>query len=135
MLLPYSDSIRSNEPFVPPGCIDAPAGSTLTLEYGAPVGSLEPAWQIAFEDEPVETGDIAFEFVAPDDVVGKTIFLRATVTDPTGRRYVAYSPNPILVQMGESTGDDDDGCGCRSDRAHGSLALFAVLAYRRRRRR
>ena len=142
VLLPDdSGAIESNVAHPLRGCVDAVPGSTLTLEYGVIEGSLEPEWIAIDDDVDAATGDLALDFVPPQDTVGTQIQLRLTITDPTGQRYVAYSPESLTVLQGPEVEDDDDGGGggCRiaGDRATlgGWLSLFVLAARSRRRRR
>ncbi len=112
ILLPDDATIETGIEHVPPGCVDAPAGSTLTLEYGVAEGSLEPQWQIAQEAADVTTGALGIGVELPRDLAGQPVQLRATITDPQGRTYVAYSPRSLVVIEGPETDDADEG-GCR----------------------
>lgn len=135
ILLPDDATIETGVEHVLPGCVDAPAGSTLTVEYGVAEGSLEPDWQIAQENVEVATGDLAVGVELPRDVAGQPVQLRATITDPDGRTYAAYSPHSLIVIEGPET-DDGDGGGCRiaADRAS-SIAWLLLFGLRRRRHR
>lgn len=132
-------------PHAVPGCVDVAPGSTLTLQWGELVGSLEPQWQTVIDAEPVSTGELAVEFVAPAAAAGKTVKLRAIVDDGAGHSYVAYGPRTIAVNPsdgGDDTGDDGGGsgggCACGRGRVGGpvvlaALALFVATPRRRRR--
>lgn len=156
VLLLSTSEVEVGEAYVPPGCIDAPDGSTLRLEYGLAQGSLQPEWTIASDDVLVATGPLDVEFVPSEAAIGG-VYFRATVTDPDGRTYVAYSPRPITVAQASdsptgSSGDDsnssadsddqseeDDGprqgCGCATGRGVTAWSLLAIMACLRRRAR
>lgn len=138
------------EPYAVPGCIEAPAGSTITASWGSIVGTAEPEWIPFVEDAPVQTGALALDFVPPAEAVG-SIKIRMEITDPAGRSYVAYTPAPIGVigaaGDGGSTGDDGPaqdedgggGGGCRvmgepaPSAWSGLLLVFLAPALRQRR--
>jgi len=115
ILLPDEASLVPGMEYAPPGCIDAPAGSTVTLEYGVVEGSLEPDWQVLEEDLEVTTGELALAFEVPSCVAGN-VKLRATITDPSGASYVAYSPGNLTIVQDpadeKACRDSDEGCGC-----------------------
>ena len=136
-LLSESPDLSDGAPHAIPGCVDAPAGSTITLEWGEVVGSVEPEWRPVVEDEPVSTGMLDLEVVLPDADPGDGMALvkrRATVTDPSGKSYVAYSPGTYTV--GRRAPEED---GCQIAPAHtapGGLAVLVPLfAFGLRRRR
>jgi MYXO-CTERM domain-containing protein len=129
------------EPLVISGCVQAPAGSTLTAYWGTIEGIDEPQWVPFLEDEPAESGELSLEFMAPAEA-GSTVKLRVEITDPAGRAYVAYTPTTITV-IGMAPADDGGGresCACSSeplDRRGSLVGLLVVvlLGARRRRRR
>ena len=133
-----------------PGCVDVAAGSTLTLQWGELVGSLEPQWETVIDAEPVSAGDLAIDFVAPAAAAARTVKLRAIVDDGAGHTYVAYGPRTIAVNpdaggdAGGEAGDDGGGgggCACAGVRASGPRGLAVLtmllptLVWRRRRTR
>lgn len=144
VFLPREDGLIANrgEPLAVTGCVEAPEGSTVTASWGTIVGVDEPQWVPFLEDEPVDSGELTLDLVAPAEA-GATIKLRVEITDPQGRTYVAYTPTTIAVvgEVMETGGDDDgggEGCGCASDRPSGSagpLGLLVLLGLLRRRRR
>lgn len=112
------------------GCADVPAGTTVTLEWGSVVGAAEPAWQVLLEDEPIESGELTLDFTPPLSAGGESVVkLRATVTDPQGKQYVAYSPGAYAVLPGMEVDDDTDaGCAvARRPRSGGALAVGALV--------
>jgi MYXO-CTERM domain-containing protein len=139
VFLPRDDGLLASrgEPLVVAGCVQAPAGSTVTAAWGTIEGVDEPQWVPFLEDQPVESGPLSLEFVAPAEA-GATVKLRVEITDPAGRRYIAYTPTTIAV-VGEApadAGDDDDeGCSCSSKPGGGALVGLVVLLRARRRRR
>jgi hypothetical protein len=136
ILTPDEALLETGLPHALPGCVDAPPGSTLTLEYGEVEGTLEPAWQVAQTDLFTETGPLMVAFTPPDDVAGSVLALRITITDPGGARYVAYSPAAYAVMAGPQMPDDGgSGEGCRiATPAIPAMPLLLVLLGLRRRR-
>ncbi len=125
------------------GCADVADGSTVTLQWGAKVGSVEPQWQTVIEDEAIASGALTLEFVPPDAAAGQVVQLRATVRDPQGHEYTAYGARVLSVMADPDGGGDDGGdgggggcsCGLPSDRGRIAAAwLAAVLVVRLRRR-
>ena len=140
VLLPDTAQILSGEPHRVLGCVDAVDGSLLTLEWGSAEGTAEPAWQVVVEDEPITSGTLELDFVPPSTAAGASVVkLRATVTDPQGRTYVAYSPGSLAVMPGADDPSDDGGGGCglasSGVASRDALALIFVLCCPRRRRR
>ena len=139
VFLPRADGLVADrsEPLVVSGCVQAPAGSTLTAYWGTIEGVDEPEWVPFLEDEPVESGELSLEFLAPA-AAGSTVKLRLEITDSAGRGYVAYTPTTIAV-VGTSPADGGGGedCACTSDRpgAGGAIVglLVVLLGVRRRR--
>lgn len=132
-LLPETAQIVGGEPHALLGCVDAPEGSTITIEWGTVVGSTEPQWQSVIEDEPVGSGDLQIELVLPNAAAdGATVKLRATVTDPQGLRHVAHSPGSYAVTPGDEPDAAPGGCGVASARAPTWMLLLLVGALRPR---
>jgi MYXO-CTERM domain-containing protein len=138
-LLASEATLEAGSPFTVPGCADVEPGSTVTLEWGEPVGTTIPQWVVAIEDEPIDDGALALAFVPPDEAANKSIRLRATVTDAQGRSYVAYTTKVLAVLPDPTPSEESGGGGCRIDDAPpgltvGLLALFALVRRRERRR-
>jgi hypothetical protein len=139
-LLHDSEVVTVGEPYAVAGCADVPAGSTLDLEWGPVEGPVEPAWQPLVDDAPIATGMLALEITLPPEAAGegfgeKRVRLRATVTDPSGNAYVAYSPGAYEVVAAEA--EADEGCACTSTRPGSPervSIVLVVLAWRRRAR-
>lgn len=134
-LLPEQVQLDAGDSHALPGCVDTPAGSTWTLEWGRPEGTLEPKWHALIEDEPIESGELAIDLVFPNEAGGPAkspaqVKLRATVTDPGGKRFVAYSPLTYAVVVGEI----DEGCGCDLAAGHRGTPLLALVILGLRRR-
>jgi hypothetical protein len=142
-LLPDSEMVTVGEPHPIAGCADVPEGSTITIEWGVVEGPVEPAWEVAVIEAPIASGPLAFDLVLPEHAADegpgeRRVRLRATVTDPSGKQYVAYSPAAYEV-VGLDTGVDepgtDDGCGCTSaDPRVSALFVLLVSTCRSRRR-
>ncbi|MCA9705726.1 MAG: hypothetical protein KDK70_07755, partial [Myxococcales bacterium] len=118
VFLPRQDGLLADraEPLIVAGCVQAPSGSTLTASWGTIEGVDEPQWVPFIEDEPVESGELSLEFMAPAET-GATVKLRVEVTDPAGRSQVAFTPTTIAV-VGDAPpagdGGGREGCGCTS---------------------
>ncbi|HWB80047.1 MAG TPA: hypothetical protein VG755_34015 [Nannocystaceae bacterium] len=143
-----STMVTTCEPHALMGCVDAPAGSTVTLEWGVVEGSVEPDWQAVVEDEAIATGPLALDLVLPATAAEATgaIKLRVTVTDPSGKQYVAYSQGVYQAIAGADEceadsasdgggdGGGDDGCcsigGAPPSQLFASVVLFALLRRR-----
>ena len=138
-LLLDNATLVPGEPYEVQGCADAPAGSTITLEWGVVEGPVEPAWAPLLVDEPIDSGPLALEVVLPDEAAregpGLTLVrLRATITDPSGKSFVAHSPGSYAVEPLEE--DSDEGCACASGSdARPSWALGVLLSLLSRARR
>lgn len=135
-LLPAEAVIEAGSPYTVPGCADVEPGSTVTLEWGESVGTTIAAWVVAIEDEPIDDGALTLEFVPPDEAANKPIHLRATVTDPDGRSYVAYT-SKLLTVTPDPTPETGGGGGCRVDDSTGAapwalVVLFGLARVRRR---
>ena len=111
-LLADEAQIVAGSPYTLLGCADVAEGTRVTLQWGEKIGTLEPEWQTALEDEPIASGTLSVVFVPPDDAGGKTIGLRAIVTDLAGRSYTARAPTVLGVTVNPDPGGDDDGGGC-----------------------
>jgi MYXO-CTERM domain-containing protein len=142
VFLPREDGLVADrgQPLSLSGCVQAPAGSTITAAWGTLEGLDEPQWVPFLEDEPVESGALSLELVLPAEA-GATVKVRVEITDPAGRSYVAHTPTTIAV-VGEvpagDTGDDagGEGCGCSTERhPHRAAWLGLVLLLVPRRRR
>lgn len=147
VFLPRADGLIATrgEPLEVVGCVEAPAGSTVTASWGTLEGIDEPQWVPFVEDEPVESGPLRLELVAPAEA-GSTVKLRVEITDPSGRQYVAFTPTTIAV-VGEAPPSDEDdggggeGCACGSGRGSdrprslGALVGLGLLVGHGRRRR
>jgi hypothetical protein len=132
--------ITAREPHDFAGCVDAAPGSTMTASWGLRVGNDEPQWQTFAQDEPAPDGTLALPFSAPDEAAGGQVKLRLEVTDPDGRRYVAFSPFVSVVANPDPLDDDDGGDGCsgchtadRSVTAGAGLLVLALAGLGRRR--
>lgn len=132
-------TVVPGEPYEVQGCADAPAGSTITLEWGVVQGPDEPEWATLLVDEPIESGPLALEMVLPDEAAGEgpgltLVRLRATITAPSGDSFVAHSPGSYAVEPRDEM-SEAAGCACASDpAARGSWALLLLgLSCSRRR--
>lgn len=135
LLLPNEQILTAGEPYTPKGCVDAPAGSTLTLEWGVVLGTAEPQWEPLVEDEPVDSGDLTLTVEFPEDAAMHNVHLRATIRDPKGRTYTAFTSKQLSIMPGAG-GDDGggDGCGCDLEPRTKAPWLAVVIAFGLRRR-
>jgi len=145
--------LRVGQRYTQPGCVEAPEGSTITASWGLVVDAATPTWQSFLEDEAVVDGPLALQFQAPAESIG-VVKLRVEIVDPTGRSYVAFSPQTIAVlaprnddpeptespteseatQDGTTaTGSDaSSGCGCRANVTGWPVAVLPWVAIRGR---
>jgi hypothetical protein len=133
------------EPHALAGCADVPVGSRVTVEWGAIEGTIEPQWEPLIVDAPIDSGPLDLEITLPDDAVSldfgeSRVRLRATATDPAGRKHIAHSSGTHRVRAPEGPaagGDDDDDAGCtialRGDRRMAWLVVIVAVLWRRRR--
>lgn len=143
VFLPRDDGLLANrgEPLVLSGCVQAQSGATITASWGTIAGIDEPTWVPFVEDEPVESGELELELVLPAEA-GSVVKVRVEITDPAGRRYVAFTPTTVAVvgEVPEPVGDPgSEGCGCATRPHHrgahhgGALVgLVLLLGLRRR---
>jgi hypothetical protein len=143
--------VNVGDTYAPAGCVEAPAGSTLSASWGLAGSGMEPQWVPFVEDMPVQTGALALEYVPPVEAAG-SVKLRVEITDPAGRSYVAYSPALIAViapsgddgteedggedtSGGEAEGGGGGGCRLQGPRqGPGTLAILLLMAAGLRRR-
>ena len=95
----YRDSVAMIE-----GCVDAPAGTTMTAEWTF-ANQPTPEWNAFATDVAVDGDAFAVEFDPPDALIDGTAALRATFTSPSGQRYTTMMANMIIV-----LDLDDPGC-------------------------
>lgn len=88
--------VRVGDSHVPIGCIDAPAGSTITASWGSVTGGLAPQWMPFAVEIPASTGPLALTYEPTSEAIGSVV-LRVEITDPGGRSYVAFTPTAIGV--------------------------------------
>jgi hypothetical protein len=84
------------------GCLDTPAGSTLSAAHADASTPGEPSWTRFVEDQPVEGEDFAVELFAADTLAGTTSMIRVEVRDALGRTYTAYMEGFVIVLENES---------------------------------
>jgi uncharacterized protein (TIGR03382 family) len=76
-------------------CTSAMAGSVLELELSPHED--EPAWQVLAANVPVEGEAVDVPWTPPPELLGSSVRLRVTVTDPLGRTGTLESPEPLHV--------------------------------------
>jgi len=123
-------------PYILPGCADVTPGTTVSVQWGESIGTLEPQWQTIAEQIAVGTGPLSVEFVPPDVDGVTSIRVRLVATDADGRTYTAYAPT-VLSVMPDPDPDSDPEGGCAvtaggAGLAHAALLLFVVARRRRR---
>lgn len=83
------------------GCVAGMEGTIVTVSW-ASASALESegdlAWEIFAEDEWAETFEVAL--MPPPEAEYEAIFLRAEAADPQGRRFVAYTREPVVFLSG-----------------------------------
>ena len=107
-----ADSLYFDESLEIPLCIDAQAGSTVTLEWVA-ADADPPVWSSVASTELMAAGaqELSLTFVPPEPTWGATLLLRANVEQPEGAGYAAHALAPLIVYKpsdGDS-GDDESG--------------------------
>jgi MYXO-CTERM domain-containing protein len=108
------DTVYGDETLELPICVDAIAGSTLSLEW-APSKPEVLEWT-SVETLPLEGGpvELLVPFSPPEASLGLTIVLRAVATQDGGESYVGHALDPVIVfsgSPGDGDGDPGDGDG------------------------
>lgn len=93
-------------------CVDALAGSTVTLEWVS--SKAEPwVWSALASAELPASGaqSLTLPFAPPEPSWGATVLLRAGVEQPAGASYAAHALAPVIVYKPSDgdTGDDETG--------------------------
>lgn len=139
VFMPRIDGVLADraEPLAIEGCIEAPAGSTITASWADVGTGQDPEWVPFVENQEVESGALDLEFMAPAET-GTSIKIRIEIVDPSGRSYIAYSPTTIGV-IGEAPPEPtESGCAQEQRRPHTGAVLLGFLlllgAGRQRRR-
>lgn len=121
-------AIVAGTPHTLRGCADVAQGTTVTVEWGESIGTIEPEWQNVVEDEPIETGPLTIAVDLPDEAGGKSVRLRAIVTDADGRTYTAFTPEVVAVGANPNPASDDGGSErCAVGGSAGSIAWWLIL--------
>lgn len=92
-----------------PLCVDALAGSIVTLDWTA--ANADPAQWSPIADATLAaegTQELTFTFEPPEPSWGATVLLRARVEQPEGAAYAAHALAPLIVYK-PSSGDGDYG--------------------------
>lgn len=92
------------------GCVDAPDGSSLAIDFHV-VEHPEEGWLPIVADAPVEGGRFEHCFAAPAGVSGSARF-RVTVTAPDGSVVRAYSSSTTTLIAGSGTCEASDTVCC-----------------------
>ena len=90
------------------GCVDAMAGSTMTLSWSNGNINGEPNWEVFAADLPVEGASFDVAYAPAIEAVSNSVMIQLEVTDPMGRSWLAYSRQYIAVV--EDVGGDESGC-------------------------
>lgn len=97
------------------GCVNAPAGSTMTAYYATTEGASDPDWEPGWtpfaEDIAVEGDTFAIEFAPPEEVAGGAALIRVQVVDGDDREYDAHMRDLIHVLPGDNPNNCDEGGG------------------------
>jgi hypothetical protein len=102
--------IETGDPVELPACVDALPGSTLHAEWAlAPEGDEDPVWHEIAPAAPVDDGPTVIELDPPEEAEGKFIVVRATVEDPMGRSWIAYTQKELGVLPGTDCPDEGGG--------------------------
>ena len=103
------DSLYFDESLEIPLCVDAMAGSSVTLEWVA--ANADPAvWSAVASSELRVAGaqSLSFTFAPPEPSWGATVLLRATVEPPEGAGYIAHALAPVVVYKPKPPDDGGD---------------------------
>lgn len=107
-----NDALYFDESLEIPLCVDAMAGSSVTLEWTA--NDADPAlWSAVASAEIRAAGahSLSLIFEPPEPSWGATVLLRATIDQPEGADYAAHALAPVIVYKPSGDGDEsgDDG--------------------------
>lgn len=96
-------------------CVDASAGSTVTLEWVS-IKTDPVVWSPFTSTTLTVSGDqsLILPFTPPEPTWGATLLLRATVEQPDGPPYTAQSLAPLIVFAPPSGGTDGGDTGTRT---------------------
>ncbi|PRP99041.1 hypothetical protein [Enhygromyxa salina] len=105
-----ADYLHGDEIVELPICVDATAGSTLSLEWAASKPELLEWAAIEQLDLDIAgPADLLVPFSPPEASLGLTIVLRAVVEQPAGDAYVGHALDTVIVfGPGAGDGDGDD---------------------------
>ena len=84
------------------GCVDAPAGSTLTASFRVD-GEPDDSWREWSTAATVASGVVDLCFQSPDPGLAGLVRMRVTVTAPDGTRMVAYSKDALALFGSEAS--------------------------------
>jgi MYXO-CTERM domain-containing protein len=105
-----ADALYFDESLEIPLCLDALAGSTVSLAWVSTEAD-PPVWSSIASTELVASGpqELSLPFVPPEPSWGATVLLRTTVEQPAGPAYAAHALAPLIVYKpsGSDTGDGD----------------------------
>jgi hypothetical protein len=120
-----ADALYFDESLDIPICVDAVAGSSVTLEWAAPDADPMQWSTIASVDLDISGEQtLTVPFVPPEPTWGATVLLRTSMDQVTAPDYAAHALAPMIVYKpadadtgdeetdgGESTGDEDGSTG------------------------
>ncbi|KIG14177.1 hypothetical protein DB30_07035 [Enhygromyxa salina] len=106
----FEQTVTINEQASITGCVDAMAGSTMSLSWSNGNINGAPNWELFSANIPAQRGSFDLPFAPPLAAASNSVMIRLEIVDPMGRAWTAYSRHYIAVvdDIGE-TGCDDDG--------------------------
>ena len=92
------------------GCVNAPAGTTLTALHAEASAGGSPQWVAFVEAQPVDDDTFAVDLTVPETLAGTTVMVRVDATDPSGKTSTTHMSGFVVVLETEPSGCDDPPC-------------------------
>ncbi|NVB36633.1 MYXO-CTERM sorting domain-containing protein [Pseudenhygromyxa sp. WMMC2535] len=85
------------------GCVDAMAGSTMSLAWSKGGVGSDPTWAVFASELAAETGSFELAFEPPAEAAASSVMIRLEISDPMGRSWTAFGHDYIaVVDVGDS---------------------------------
>ncbi|MCA9696924.1 MAG: MYXO-CTERM sorting domain-containing protein [Myxococcales bacterium] len=90
------------------GCVDAMAGSTMSLSWAISGLGAAPAWQEFAADIPVEGSSFDLAYVPTVEAASNSVLIKVEISDPMGRSWTAHGRSYIAVvdNVGDTACDE-----------------------------